>query len=460
MGNLKRMERKEPAAEPDFLRRVPPQNLDAEESVLGASLLDNTKLPEAAEILTAEDFYREAHRTLFRTMEELSDRNQPIDAITLIDALRAKGKLEDVGGPAYIAELAERVPTAANIAHYARIVRDKAQQRAIVRAAVEITAEAYEPQEDVAAFADDAARRMMEACDRTTPDEGPVLIREAAPKLLHTLEQASEKKGMLTGLSTGLLDLDRLTAGLHPGNLIVVAGRPSLGKTSLALNIAASAVLRDARTVLFFTLEMPREQLLLRLVCAEAGVSVAKARAGFVSQEEMRRLVQTCGVIDAAKLYVDDSSQLSPSALTARSRRLARQEKGLDLIVVDYLQFMRPSRTWDSREREIAEVSRSLKALAKDLLVPVIAVSQLNRQVEARADRRPCLADLRESGAIEQDADEVVFLWHPSARSGNPGPVKLLVEKQRNGPTGEVPVTWIPDQCRFADYAAEDTSAI
>jgi replicative DNA helicase len=448
----------------DVLRRVPPQNIEAEQSVLGAILLENEAINQALEILTAEDFYRETHREIFRAMMELSDHNQPVDAITLTDALRTKGILEQIGGPAYIAELADAVPTAANITHYARIVREKAVLRSLATIATDIASSAYESNANVDEFLDTAEHRIFEISERRIKPSFhtmPELTRES----LRILERLYENRELVTGVPTGFKDLDTLTAGLQPSDLIVIAARPSMGKTALGLNIAAYAAMdaEPRRGVAFFSLEMSKEQLVLRMLCSEARVDSAKARAGYLSERDFPKLAQAAARLSEANIFIDDSSDTTAITLKAKCRRLARdRNNNLGLIMVDYLQLMRSARPGESREKEIAEISRSLKALAKELKVPVVALSQLNRQVETRPDRRPLLADLRESGAIEQDADVIAFIYREEMYKGKEskeaGVAEIIVAKQRNGPTDTVKLTYLNQYTRFENYAPADSA--
>jgi replicative DNA helicase len=448
------------AAADDILRRVPPQNLEAEQSVLGAILLENEAINQALEVLTADDFYRESHREIFRAMVELSDRNQPVDAITLTDALKTRGALESIGGPAYVAELAATVPTAANVAHYARIVREKAVLRSLATIATEIASSAYEAPANVDEFLDEAEHRIFEISERRIRPAFhtmPELTRES----LKLLERLYERKELVTGVPTGFEDLDRITAGLQPSDLVVIAARPSVGKTALALNIAAhAAVEADPKIgVAFFSLEMSKEQLVLRLLCSEARVDSARARAGYLGERDFPKLAQAAARLSEANIFIDDSSDITPIQLKAKCRRLKRERaNNLGMVIVDYMQLMRAARPGESREKEIAEMSRSLKALAKELKVPVVALSQLNRQVETRPDRRPLLADLRESGAIEQDADVIMFIYRDEMYhrdSKEPGVAEIIVAKQRNGPTDVAKLTYLSSYTRFENYAPE-----
>ena len=445
----------------DFLKRVPPQNIEAEQSVLGAILLDNEAINQAIEILTREDFYRESHREIFRAMVGLSERNQPVDAITLTDALRTGGVLEAVGGAGYIAELAACVPTAANAGHYARIVREKALLRSLASISTEIASGAYDSPPNVEEYLDESEHKIFEISERRIRQSFhsmPELTRES----IRLLERLYERKELVTGVPTGFLDLDRLTAGLQAADLIVIAARPSMGKTALALNIAAHAATEcEPRVgVALFSLEMAKEQLVLRMLCAEGRVDSSKARAGYLGERDFPKLAQAAARLSEAPIFIDDSSDTSPIVLKAKCRRLMRERNAnLGLIIVDYLQLMRSARPGESREKEIAEISRSLKALAKELKVPVVALSQLNRQVETRPDRRPLLADLRESGAIEQDADVIAFIYRDEMYhrdSKEPGVAEVIIAKQRNGPTGTAKLTYLTQFTRFENYAAEE----
>jgi replicative DNA helicase len=445
----------------DILKRVPPQNIEAEQSVLGAILLDNDAINQAIEILNAEDFYRESHREIFRAMIRVSERNSPVDAITLTDALRNAGTLEAVGGAGYIAELAACVPTAANAGHYARIVREKALLRSLASISTEIASGAYDSPPNVDEYLDESEHKIFEISERRVQQSFhsmPDLTRES----IRLLERLYERKELVTGVPTGFLDLDRLTAGLQPADLIVIAARPSMGKTALALNIAAHAATEcEPRVgVALFSLEMSKEQLVLRMLCAEGRVDSSKARAGYLGERDFPKLAQAAARLSEAPIFIDDSSDTSPIVLKAKCRRLMRERSSnLGLIIIDYLQLMRSARPGESREKEIAEISRSLKALAKELKVPVVALSQLNRQVETRPDRRPLLADLRESGAIEQDADVIAFIYRDDMYhrdSKEPGVAEVIIAKQRNGPTGTAKLTYLTQFTRFENYAPEE----
>ena len=436
----------------DTLRRVPPQNLEAEESVLGGVLLDNAALDRVVELVQPDDFYRGAHRKLFNAMLALSERSEPVDLITLSEALRSRGDLADVGGTAYLGELAERVPTAANVVHYAKIVRDRAVLRGLITAATEIATRGYEASGDVAELLDRAEQLIFEISERR--------VRNAFTKLsqvlvesIKTIERLYEQKQSVTGVPTGFVDLDRMLSGLQPSDLIIVAGRPSMGKTAIVLNVAEHAALRADVGVAVFSLEMAKEQLAMRMLCSEARVDLARVRTGHLTDREFPRLAMAAGRLGDAPIFIDDTPALSVLELRAKARRLKRDPANkLGLVIVDYIQLMRSSEGRDNREQEISEISRSLKALAKELHVPVLALSQLNRQVESRTPPVPRLADLRESGAIEQDADVIIFLYRDdyyNEDSDKKGLAEVIVAKQRNGPTGSVELTFLREFTRF-----------
>jgi replicative DNA helicase len=448
------------AAAEDRTRNVPPHSIEAEESVIGGVLLDNTSLDRALEIIVPDDFYREAHRKIMRAILDLSDRHEPVDLVTLADALRSRSELQDVGGAAYLAELAERVPTAANVAYYARIVKEKALLRSLIQTTSEIATRCFEPQADVESFLDEAEHRIFEVSERKTRPSF-FRLRDIVVESMKAVEQLYERKELVTGVPTGYVDLDRKTAGLQPGDLVIVAGRPSMGKTALALNIAQYAALESGTGVAVFSLEMSKEQLVFRMLCSEARVDQAKVRAGFAAERDYPRLAIAAERLAEAPIYIDDTPALSVLELRAKSRRLKRErEANLGLVIVDYLQLMRGPAA-DSREQEISSISRSLKALAKEINIPVVALSQLNRQVEQRADKRPVMADLRESGAIEQDADVIMFLYRPyvyDPKNADEREAEVIIAKQRNGPTGTVPMTFFAEHTRFENRAEGEVS--
>ena len=451
------------------LRKVPPQNLEAEESVLGGVLLDNHACNLVLPILRAEHFYREAHRKIYAAIVDLNERGSPVDIITLTEALRQRGQLPDVGGATFIAELANRVPTAANAEHYAKIVRDKAILRGLISSATEIATEAYDNQADVERFVDIAESKIFAIAEqRVTTEFFP--ISELLPPAIKEIEKLFHRKEMITGVPTGFHDLDKMTAGMHSGDLIIVAGRPGMGKTALALNMGTVAAQQSGIGVAIFSLEMSKEQLVLRMLCSEALVNYQDVRSGRLHEKDFAKLASAAGGLHQAIIYIDDSAGLSVLELRAKARRLKREihARGgrLGLVIVDYMQLMRGSGRSDSREQEISEISRSLKALAKQLELPVMALSQLNRRVEEKGatDRRPVMAHLRESGAIEQDADVILFVYREAAYNKELSPeeertAEIIIGKQRNGPTGTVNVTFRKEFMRFADRALPSDEA-
>jgi replicative DNA helicase len=436
--------------------KVPPHSLEAEAAVLGGILLDNTALDRVAESVSAEDFYRDAHRKIFRAASELSQRSEPVDLLTLTEALKTRGELVEVGGAAYVAELADRALSAANIQYHARIIHEKAILRGLIATAAEIVSRGYEAREEVARFVDEAEQAIYQIAEKKTRGAF-TRVGDMITETFRHIEQLYERKEMVTGVATGFTDLDRMTAGLQPSDLIIVAGRPSMGKTSFCLNIAEHVAIETGTGVAVFSLEMSKEQLVLRMLCSQARVDLSKVRTGFLAQKDFPRLAQAAGRIHDAPIYVDDTPALSALELRAKARRLKRdKEAKLGLIIVDYLQLMRGSGGRDeSREQEISQISGSLKALAKELRLPVIALSQLNRQVEGRNPPKPRMADLRESGAIEQDADVIAFIYRDevyNSQSRDQGVAEIIVAKQRNGPVGDVRLTFRSEYTRFENF--------
>ncbi len=443
----------------DNLRKVPPQNLEAEASVLGGILLENEAMDRVLEIVTPDLFYRESHRKIFRAMMDLSERSEPVDLITLSEFLKARGELEAVGGTAYLASLANLVPTSANIAHYARIIREKGILRHLINVATGIATRGFEDQSNVEEFLDEAEKSIFDISEKRIKSSF-VFLGDMMNDSIKMVEKLYERKEMVTGVPTGFNDLDNITAGLQPSDLIVVAGRPSMGKTAFSLNVAANAALQAGIGVAVFSLEMAKEQLGLRMLCSEARVDHSKVRSGHLAEREFPALVSAAGRLAEAPIYIDDTPAISILELRAKSRRLLRdRDKKIGLIVVDYLQLMRGLSAVQNREQEISEISRSLKALAKELNVPIIAISQLNRRVEDRGDKRPMMSDLRESGAIEQDADVIAFIYRDEVYnkdSADQGTAEIIVAKQRNGPTGMVRLTFINKITRFESYSQVD----
>ncbi|MFI5322227.1 MAG: replicative DNA helicase [Thermodesulfobacteriota bacterium] len=430
----------------EMLTRTLPQNLEAEQAVLGAILIENTVINQVMEVLIAEDFYKEAHRKIYNAMIELDRDNKPIDLLTLYDYLKGNGNLlEEVGESSYLTYLTEIVPATENVVYYAKLVKEKSIVRNLVMAASDIAHRGNEGVTDLDEFIDRAEQTILDiAQNKIKPSFYD--SRDLAAKALDIIETLHARKELVTGISTGFEKLDYMTTGLQPADLVIVAARPGLGKTSLCLNIASHAAIDSGMSVGVFSLEMTKEQLMLRMLSMKAIVSYSNIRSGYIKDEDLEKLVRAAEEFSRAKLYIDDTPAISVLEIRAKARRQKR-DKGLDLIIVDYLQLMRGTRRTETREREIAEISGSLKALAKELSLPVIAVSQLSRQTEARSDRRPQLADLRESGAIEQDADLVLFVHRADAYRKTPeekdGIAELIIGKQRNGPTGTVKLTFL-----------------
>ena len=420
-------------------QRIPPQNVEAEQAVLGAMMLEHNAVVAAMEKLRPGDFYREVHRTIFEAMEHLHHDNKEVDVITLPEELRRMKKLDDVGGLEYVLSLPNLVATAANIEYHANIVAEKALARNIITTCTELTSEAYDGEKEPEDLLDDAERRILQISEsKRRGDFAPVGV--VVEETLDKITKLYENKAGITGLPTGFRDLDRLTSGLQPSDLILVAARPSMGKTAFTLNIAQNVGVKQHKTVAFFSLEMSQEQLVQRLLCQIAHIDSQKLRTGQLnSDDEWPKLTDACDKLYQAPIYIDDTPGISVTEMRSKARRL-KAEHGLDLIIVDYLQLMQ-GRNSESRQQEISEISRSLKALARELKVPLIALSQLSRSVESRQDKRPMLSDLRESGALEQDADIVSFLYREDyydKETENQHITEIILAKHRNGPVGSV----------------------
>ncbi len=441
------------------LYKVPPQNLEAEQSILGSILLENSAINSVLEVMSKGDFYSEAHRKIFNVMVELSEKNEPVDIITLSNALRDKNLLDSIGGTAYLASLVDNVPSAANVANYAKIAKEKAILRGLIGSATEIITSCYETGTDVDQVLDRAEHSIFEIAEnKVRPSFYP--IREIVKDSFRSIEDLYARKELITGVPTGFEKIDDLTSGLQKSDLIIIAGRPSMGKTAFALNIAQFAALEGQIPVAVFSLEMSKEQLVFRLLASEARVDSQRLRKGFLGETDWPKLTTAAGRLSEAPLFIDDTPAITVLEMKAKSRRL-KADAGLGLIVVDYIQLMRASGFRDNREQEISEISRSLKALAKELKVPVIALSQLNRKVEDRTNRRPQMADLRESGAIEQDADVIAFIYRDEVYNksdDNPekGTAEIIIGKQRNGPTGTVKLAFLEKFTSFENLTHVD----
>ncbi|MCW8331832.1 replicative DNA helicase [Photobacterium sp. SDRW27] len=440
--------------------KMPPHSLEAEQSVLGGLMLDNEKWDAVAEKVVANDFYSRPHRIVFEGVSVLLESGQPLDLITLSEHLERADQLEDVGGFAYLAELAKNTPSAANISAYAEIVRERALIRDMIGVANEIADAGYDPQgrtsEDLLDMAESKVFAIAE--QRTSENEGPQNVDTILEKTLERIELLYQTpQDGVTGVSTGFSDLNKKTAGLQGSDLIIVAARPSMGKTTFAMNLCENAAMEQEKPVLIFSLEMPAEQIMMRMLASLSRVDQTKIRTGQLDDEDWARISSTMGILMEKKnMYIDDSSGLTPTEVRSRARRIARDSGGLSMIMIDYLQLMRVPGLQDNRTLEIAEISRSLKALAKELNVPVVALSQLNRSLEQRADKRPVNSDLRESGAIEQDADLIMFIYRDEVYhedSALKGIAEIIIGKQRNGPIGSVRLTFQGQFSRFDNYA-------
>jgi replicative DNA helicase len=446
------------AARVDTLR-VPPHSIDAEQAVLGGLMLDERAWERIADKISEDDFYRKDHRLIFRAIGELAGKNLPCDAVTLGEWFEANKLAELVGGAAYVVQLANSTPSAANIAAYADIVREKSILRQLIDAGTEIVGDGFQPEgrtsEEILGAAEQRVFHIAESGARGK--KGFVAMRAAVKEAFQILHQRYESKGAVTGLATGFTDLDEMTAGLQPADLIIVAARPSMGKTALAVNMAEHAAIKSRKAVAIFSMEMSASQLAFRLISSLGRIDQQHLRSGDLADEDWPRVTSAMTLLSDAKIFIDDTPALSPAELRARARRLKR-EHDLGLIVIDYLQLMAVPGNKENRATEISEISRGLKALAKELNIPVIALSQLNRSLEQRTDKRPVMADLRESGAIEQDADVILFIYRDeyyNQDSSDKGLAEIIIGKQRNGPTGTVKLTFLGRYTRFESTASE-----
>ena len=436
-----------------------PQHIEAEESIISAILRDNNTLLDVIEILAPEDFYRTAHQKIYAAIIDLFDKTEPIDLVTLTNRLKEKGQLEEIGNPSYLVRLVDTVPLAVNAPHYAKIVHDKASLRRLIEKANAIVKRCFKEQgnaDDVIDFAEEAIFEITE----NKSQQAFYPISKIILGNIETLEENQGNRSLVTGVPTGFNQLDNLTSGFQNSDLIILAARPSMGKTALALNIARHAAVDANIPVAIFSLEMSKEQLSLRMLCSEARIDSSRLRGGFFSMEDWHRLTDAAGILSESPIYIDDSASLTAMEIRAKARRL-KMDKNIGLIVIDYLQLMQGRASAERRDLEISEISRSLKALAKELKLPVLALSQLNRMLEQRTDKRPRLSDLRESGALEQDADVVAFIYRDEVynkEEDNPsrGTAEILLSKQRNGPTGDVYLTFLNSFTRFENLASEE----
>jgi len=444
--------------------KVPPHNIEAERSVLGGILIDPQALLKVLEIIIPDDFYQESHKLIYKAIIELFENSEPYDLIKLHDHLMKKGTIQNIGGVPFLAELAEAVPIASNVHHYAHIVKNKSVLRRLIDASTSIASSCYDELDDVNEILESSEKLIYEI-SQAQIDQNYVDIKSILKDTIKDLEKLLSKKELITGVPTGFTDFDNLTAGLQRSDLIIIAGRPSMGKTAFALNIAQNTSIRHNVPVAVFSLEMPRRQLAMRMLSAEAKIDAQALRTGFITEHDFRKIVDAANNISRAKLFIDDKPAQTVLEIKAKTRRL-KMEHNIGLVIIDYLQLMRGNKGFgESREREISEISRSLKAMAKELDIPVIALSQLNRKVEDRpGSKRPQMSDIRESGAIEQDADVIAFIYrdevyNKSEDNPNRGRAEIIIEKQRNGPTGVVTLTFVKKFSLFGNFTQQYQSA-
>ncbi len=443
--------------------KVPPHSIEAEQSVLGGLLLDNEAWDKIADIITEHDFYRHDHQLVFRAIYDLTENEQPYDAVTVSEWLTSRNELENIGGIGYIYTLANDTPTAVNIKAYAEIVREYSVLRSLVQVGNEISNSAYNAEgRSSTELLDEAERKVFQIAEQGAGNkEGFESINTLLSKAVDKVQQLFESDNSITGISTGFVEFDKKTSGLQRSDLIIIAGRPSMGKTSFAMNLAENAAVGTDYSVAVFSMEMPGEQLAMRMMSSLGRIDQHLLRTGQLEEHDWPRLTSSVGLLNSSKLFIDDSAGLSPTEIRARSRRLKR-EYGLDLIIIDYLQLMTVKGGSENRAAEISEISRALKALAKELDVPVIALSQLNRSVEQRPDKRPVMSDLRESGSIEQDADVILFIYRDEVynpESEAAGTAEIIIRKQRNGPIGTVRLAFLGRYTRFENFAGDDFGA-
>ncbi len=438
--------------------KVPPHSIEAEQAVLGGIMLDNNTWERVDYVVSVNDFYRHDHRLIFRAINKLSERNQPFDVVTLSEQLDKEGVLEQVGGLTYLAELARNIPSVANIRAYAQIIRERATLRQLISASNDIADSAYMPKGRTGdEILDEAERMIFQIAEGRPKTGGPEGINNILAKTIDRIDELFNSNNALTGVTTGFTDLDKKTNGLQPSDLIIIAGRPSMGKTSFAMNLVENAALRTDKAVLVYSLEMPAESLAMRMLSSLGHIEQGKIRTGRLDEDDWPRLTSAINLLNERKLFIDDTAGITPTEMRSRTRRLAREHGEIGLIMVDYLQLMQLGGGADNRTNEISEISRSLKALAKEFNCPVIALSQLNRSLESRPNKRPVNADLRESGAIEQDADVIMFIYrdevyHPETEYK--GVAEIIIGKQRNGPIGTVRLAFLGKYTRFENLAA------
>ncbi|MDP5276058.1 replicative DNA helicase [Chengkuizengella axinellae] len=435
-----------------FFDRIPPQNIEAEQAVIGAILLDSEALITALEIIKEDDFYKTSHQRIFEVIVSLGEEQEPIDLVTVTARLQDKQWLEDIGGVSYLSELANAVPTSANVDYYAKIIEEKSILRRLIRTATQIVSNGYTSSEDISNLLGEAEQKILEISNRRQ-NNGFIAIKDVLMDVFEQVEFLYNHKGGLSGVPSGFTDLDKMTTGFKPNDLIIVAARPSVGKTAFALNIAQNVGVRSKETVAIFSLEMSASQLVQRIICAESNVDAGRLRTGALEEDDWEKMTMAIGALSEAKIFIDDSPGLTVSEIRSKCRKL-KKEHGLGIILIDYLQLIHGRGNGDNRQQEVSEISRNLKALARELEVPVIALSQLSRGVEQRQDKRPMMSDLRESGSIEQDADIVAFLYRDDyydKESEKKNIIEIIIAKQRNGPVGTVELVFMKHYNKFVN---------
>ncbi|MCM3653079.1 replicative DNA helicase [Metabacillus litoralis] len=432
--------------------RIPPQNIEAEQAVLGAIFLQPSSLTLASELLIPEDFYRASHQKIYNAMLELSDKGEPVDLVTVTSVLANANLLEEIGGVSYLSDLADSVPTAANIEYYGKIVEEKSILRRLIRTATGIAQDGYSREDEVEVLLNEAEKTIMEVAQRKNAGAFQN-IKDVLVQTYDNIELLHENKGDVTGIPTGFIELDKMTAGFQRNDLIIVAARPSVGKTAFALNIAQNVATKTDENVAIFSLEMGADQLVMRMLCAEGNIDAQRLRTGSLTPEDWGKLTMAMGSLSDSGIYIDDTPGIRVSEIRAKCRRL-KQEAGLGMVLIDYLQLIQGSGRSDNRQQEVSEISRTLKELARELKIPVIALSQLSRGVEQRQDKRPMMSDIRESGSIEQDADIVAFLYRDDyydKESENKNIIEIIIAKQRNGPVGTVSLAFVKEYNKFVN---------
>jgi replicative DNA helicase len=435
----------------ELMERVPPQNIEAEQAVLGAILIEADALTTVTELLVPFDFYRKTHQMIYEAMLKVAESGEPVDLVTVTAELQDAGQIEEIGGVAYLANLANSVPTAANVDHYSALVREKSVMRRLINTATKIATTGYEGGVDVAEMIDDAEKRILEITQAGAISKGFTPIKDVLLNTFERIEFLFSNKGGVTGIPSGYPDLDKMTSGFQRSDLIILAARPAVGKTAFALNVAQNIAVRAGETVAIFSLEMGKEQLVQRMLCAEANIDAGKMRSGFLEEDDWPKLTMAVGTLSEAPIFIDDTPGITVHDIRAKCRRL-KAEHGIGLILIDYLQLIQGRGKGDNRQQEVSEISRTLKLIARELNVPVIALSQLSRSVEQRQDKRPMMSDLRESGSIEQDADIVSFLYRDdyyNPESERKNIIEVIIAKQRSGPTGTVELVFLKNFNKF-----------